>query len=80
LPSTERPGDSLPFVALPTDPAAIAKRKRIAIWLMVGGLIAGAIVAQLTSSRGAIIGIAVSLTGLGMFATADPRDRPPPKA
>ena len=70
----------MPFVARPTDPAAVAKKKRIAIWLMVGGLVAGAIVAQLTSSRWAIIGIAVSLAGLQMFATADPRDRPPPKA
>jgi hypothetical protein len=67
-------------VALPTDPAAIAKRKRIAIWLMVGGLLAGAIVAGLTSSRWAIIGLAVPLTGLQMFATADPKDRRPPKA
>jgi hypothetical protein len=67
-------------VTLPTDPAAVAKRKRIAIWLMVGGFVAGAIVAQLTSSRWAILGIAVSLAGFATFATADPRDRPPPKA
>jgi hypothetical protein len=66
-------------VALPTDPAAIAKRKRIAIWLMVGGLVVGAIVGQLTSSRWAIIGLGVSPTGFQMFATADPKDRRPPK-
>ena len=74
------PGGSLPFVALPTDPAAVAKRKRIAIWLMVGGFVAGGIIGQLTSSRWAILGLAVSLAGFGMFSLADPRDRPPPKA
>jgi hypothetical protein len=47
---------------------------------MVGGFVAGGIVGQLTSSRWAILGIAVSLAGFQMFATADPRDRPPPKA
>jgi fructose-specific phosphotransferase system IIC component len=72
------PGDSLPFVALPTDPAAVAKRKRIAIWLMVGGIVAGAIVALLTSANWAQLGTAVSLAGYVMFATADPRDPPPP--
>jgi len=67
-------------VALPTDPAVVAKRKRIAIWLMVGGFVAGGIVAQLASSRWGMLGIAVSLAGYVMFATSDPRDRKPPKA
>ena len=67
-------------MAFSTDPAAIAKKKRMAIWLTVGGFVAGGIIGQLTSSRWAILGLAVSLAGFGMFSLADPRDRPPPKA
>jgi uncharacterized membrane protein len=67
-------------VALPSDPAAIAKRKRIAIWLMVGGLVAGGLLAGLTSWRWAMLGTAVFFAGSTMFSLADPKDRPPPKA
>jgi uncharacterized membrane protein len=67
-------------VALPTDPAAIAKRKHIAIWLMLGGLFAGGLLAGLTSWRWAMLGTAVFYAGSTMFSLADPKDRPPPKA
>lgn len=67
-------------MALPTDPAAVAKWKRVAIWLMVGGFVAGGIISQLSgSSRWGMVGIAVSLAGYAMFATSDPKDRKPPK-
>jgi uncharacterized membrane protein len=67
-------------VALSTAPAAIAKRKRIAIWLMVGGFVAGGLLAGLTSWRWAMLGTAVFYAGWTMFSLADPKDRPPPKA
>jgi hypothetical protein len=66
-------------VALPTDAATVAKWKRIAIWMMVGGLVAGAFVDWLTSSRWALLGMVVPFAGLAMFSLADPKDRPPPK-
>jgi hypothetical protein len=67
-------------MALPTDPATVAKRKRIAIWMMVGGLVAGFFLAGLTSARWGMLGTAVFLAGVAMFSVADPKDRPPPKA
>jgi hypothetical protein len=67
-------------VALPTDPAKVARWKRIGIWMMVGGLVAGAFLAGLTSRRWAMLGTAVFLAGSTMFSLADPKDRPPPKA
>jgi hypothetical protein len=38
------------------------------------------IVDWLTSSRWALLGMAVPFAGLTMFSLADPKDRPPPKA
>jgi hypothetical protein len=67
-------------VAFSTDPAAIAKKKRIAIWLMVGGIVAGCLLAGLTSRRWAMLGTAVFFAGSALFGLADPKDRPPPKA
>jgi len=56
-----------PFVALPTDPAAIAKRKRIAIWLMVGDLVVGTIVAQgSVQEAGRAGGEAFGVAGVGV--------------
>jgi hypothetical protein len=67
-------------VALPADAATVAKWKRIAIWMMVGGLVAGGLLAGLTSWRWGMLGTAVFYAGLTMFSLADPKDRPPPKA
>jgi hypothetical protein len=67
-------------VAFCTDPAAIAKKKRIAIWLMVGGFVAGGLLAGLTSRGWAMLGAAVFYAGWTLFSLADPKDRPPPKA
>jgi len=67
-------------VAFSTAPEAIAKKKRIAIWLMVGGFVGGGLLAGLTSWRWAMLGTAVFYAGWTLFSLADPKDRPPPKA
>jgi hypothetical protein len=76
----EARGGSLLFVAFSTDPAAIAKKKRIAIWMMVGGIVAGGLLAGLMSARWGMLGTVVFFAGSTMFGLADPKDRPPPKA
>lgn len=54
----------------------VAPKKRIAICLMIGGIIAGLIVGYLTGSNvWALVGLAVSLGSYQMFAHADPADR-----
>ncbi|MEO3936308.1 hypothetical protein V3N99_06050 [Dermatophilaceae bacterium Soc4.6] len=58
----------------------MADSKRLGIALMMRGGVAGAVVVLLTSSRWGILGIAVSLVGYTIFATADPADRPPPSS
>jgi hypothetical protein len=80
VPSTKRAGVACSLVAFSTDLAAIAKKKRIAIWMMVGGLVAGFFLAGLTSWRWAMLGTAVFYAGWTLFSLADPKDRPPPKA
>lgn len=54
------------------DRVGAAKRRRIAISLMIGGILAGIIVGELTGSNWlALLGLAVSLWGYQMFSSAD---------
>jgi len=56
--------------------SGVARRKRIAIFLMIGGIVTGIIVGKVTGSNWlALLGLAVSLGGYQMFATANPADR-----
>ena len=54
------------------DRAGVAKRRRIAVSLMIGGILAGIIVGELTGSNWlALLGLAVSLGGYQMFSSAN---------